>query len=81
MQVEVLLFAVAREAAQADSIVINVTEGARAGDVLEALGQQIPGIAGLIPSCRLAVDSEYVGAEAAVHPGSEVALIPPVSGG
>ena len=81
MQINVLLFAAAREAAQSDSIQIDVAENASAADVLAELSQQIPAIQQLIPSCRLAVDNCYVSNDAIVGQGHEVALIPPVSGG
>lgn len=81
MQINVLLFAAAREAAQSDSIQIDVAENASAADVLAELSQQIPAIQQLIPSCRLAVENCYVSNDAIVGQGQEVALIPPVSGG
>ena len=81
MQINVLLFAAAREAAKRDSIQIEVDQDASAADVLSELGRQIPGIEKLIPSCRLALDNCYVGNDAIVGPHQEIALIPPVSGG
>jgi molybdopterin synthase sulfur carrier subunit len=81
MRIEVLLFAAAKEAAQSNSVQVDVAADARAADVIKAIGLAVPGIVDLLPSCRLAVDNCYVAAEHAVTPGSEVALIPPVSGG
>lgn len=81
MQINVLLFAAAREAAKNDSIQIEIADNACAADVLHELGQQLPAIKKLIPSCRLAIDSCYVGNDAVVGPEQEIALIPPVSGG
>ena len=81
MQIEVLLFAAARDAAGSDSILIDVRDDPRASDVLEAIGYRLPEISRLIPACRLAVDCGYVGGDQAVSADSEIALIPPVSGG
>lgn len=81
MQIQVLLFAAAKDAAEADSIDVDVAEDARAADVIKAIGARLPQIAALLPACRLAVDCEYVNDDAVVSPASEVALIPPVSGG
>jgi len=81
MQIEVLLFAAARDAAGSESIRVDVDDDARAGDVIEAIGLQLPELAGLLPSCRLALDCCYVSGDAAVSADSEIALIPPVSGG
>ena len=81
MRIDVLLFAAVREAAQSDRVQVEVAADARAADVIAAVGAAVPGIVDLLPSCRLAVDNCYVSAEQAVTPTSEVALIPPVSGG
>lgn len=81
MQIEVLLFAAARDAADSESIQVDVPEDALAKDVIAAVGQQLPDLASLLPSCRLAVDCSYVSADTIVSPESEIALIPPVSGG
>ena len=81
MQIPVLLFAAAKQAAKSEAITVDVPEDPRAADVLQAIGDQVPQLTALLPSCRLAVDCCYVGDDAAIRPGSEVALIPPVSGG
>jgi molybdopterin converting factor subunit 1 len=81
MQVEILLFAAVRDAAGSDSIAVEVAGNACAGDILAALADRLPQIAPLLPACRLAVDSTYVASSATIPAGSEVALIPPVSGG
>ncbi|MGI9470414.1 MAG: MoaD/ThiS family protein [Rubripirellula sp.] len=81
MDIEVLLFAAARESAGCDTICLEVPDQPVATDVLHALEQKLPELEGLLSSCRLAVDCQYVGPNAAIAAGAEVALIPPVSGG
>jgi molybdopterin converting factor small subunit len=82
MQLEVLLFAAAREAADSDSIRISVDAPARAADVIDAIGRELPQLAKLLPACRLAIDCSYVTADEVVGEDcGEIALIPPVSGG
>ncbi|QDT11598.1 MoaD/ThiS family protein [Stieleria marina] len=81
MQVKVLLFAAAKEAAGCDSISVEVPDDASAGEVADALAGVLPSIVDLMPSCRLAIDNEYVGRDTIVSAGHEIALIPPVSGG
>ena len=81
MDIEVLLFAAARESAGRDSIRLQVPNEAVASDVIDAVGQALPELAGLMPSCRLAIDCQYVGPQQTICAGSELALIPPVSGG
>jgi len=49
--------------------------------IIKALTQQYPELKQLLPSCRIAVNCQYVGPDASVPLGAEVALIPPVSGG
>ena len=81
MKVSVLLFAAAREAVGQESISVEVPDGANVAQVLEQLGQQIPTIAHLVSSSRLAVDNEYAPASQVITNENEIAFIPPVSGG
>lgn len=81
MQIEVLMFAAAREAAGTEKINIEVADGACAADVMDAIGQRLPELADLLPSCRLAIDNSYVACDSLVCGEHEIALIPPVSGG
>ena len=81
MQVEVLLFAAVREAAGSDRIVVEVADDACAQDIIAAVGQALPSVAPLMPACRIAIDANYAGPNEPVSTSSEVALIPPVSGG
>ena len=81
MKIDVLMFAAAKEVAGRDKVSIEVSEPACAADVLGALAKELPGLTGLLPSSRLAVDCQYVDGEAEISPDSEVAFIPPVSGG
>ena len=81
MQLDVLLFAAARDAAGTDSICVEVSNDPCARDVIQAVGRRLPEISRLLPSCRLAVDCNYVTADAQVSADSEIAMILPVSGG
>lgn len=81
MQVNVLLFAAARQAAGSDSIRIELPNDARVSDVFAELKVRLPAIEPLIPSCRIALDSAYVDTDATICEDNEIALIPPVSGG
>ncbi len=81
MQIRVLLFAAAKEAARTDSVSVEVADRATAADVVDALGLELPQLKPLLPSCRVAVDCCYVAEDVVVSSDSEIALIPPVSGG
>jgi len=72
--VSVRLFAGLRERAGADRVQVELPDGARVADLLEAME--------LAPrSCVVAINREYADAAAPVREGDEVALVPPVSGG
>ena len=58
-----------------------MADDATAADVIAAVSRELPQVAGLLPSCRLAVDQCYVTNQTAITHDSEFALIPPVSGG
>jgi molybdopterin converting factor subunit 1 len=79
MCIHVRLFASYREAAGTRQLDVPLPEGARVSDLLGALAPQLP----LLSRARgmVALNQTYVDAEAALHDGDEVALIPPVSGG
>lgn len=83
MPVRVQLFAALREAAGSDSIEIDLRPSGdiSAGDVMRAVSEKLPELAGLIPACRLAVNDRYVSEDDAIAPSDSLALIPPVSGG
>jgi len=74
MVLSVRLFAGLRERLGAAAVDVELAEPATAADLLAALD--------LPPrSCVVAINREYAGPDAAIVPGDEVALIPPVSGG
>jgi molybdopterin converting factor subunit 1 len=82
MTVTVRLFAILRERAGRDSVEIELPEGATVGEAFERLAAA-PGLGELVERLplRMAVNREYVGDGAAIAPGDELALIPPISGG
>ncbi len=76
MLVRVRLFAMLRERAGRGEIELELPDGSRVSDALarlEALAHGLPLV--------MAVNREYAEEEALLHPGDELALIPPVSGG
>lgn len=81
MNVTVRMFAALREAAGADRLEVELAQGATFAHLLERLAEQYPRLAPWKPHVRIAANCEYVGLDAPVRPGDEIALIPPVSGG
>ena len=82
MILSVQLFAGAKEAMNgAESISIEVDDQAVASQVLKTISDQYPALASLANRSRLAVNDSYVADEQTIAPDSNLALIPPVSGG
>jgi len=81
MTIQVKLFALARELAGASEVKLELRDGATLADVERALRSEVPALKGLFPHARWAVDSQFAGDGQVVAASSEIALIPPVSGG
>lgn len=81
MIVRVKLFAVAKQVAGRSEVAVEVADGATVADVERALVAAEPALEKVIAHARWAVDAEFAGRESVVALKSEVALIPPVSGG
>jgi molybdenum cofactor biosynthesis protein MoaC/molybdopterin converting factor subunit 1 len=82
MKVTVLLFATLRQRAGAQSVDLDLADGATAADALAALGSDaaLGELVERLP-VRVAVNREYVPDNTVLSPGDELAVIPPVSGG
>jgi molybdopterin converting factor subunit 1 len=81
MIVYVRLFARARDLAGADSVAVELPDGAAVKELRRALGALQPKLAGLLDRCALAVDNEFADDARPLAATSEIALLPPVSGG
>jgi molybdopterin converting factor subunit 1 len=81
MTVRVRLFAVARELAVRDELSIELRGGQTVADLRRALVETVPALARVLPHSLLAVDAQYANDATSVDEHSEIALIPPVSGG
>jgi len=80
-QVTIKLFAMVKERLGRDEIQIEVPGPITARQLLQMVKVEHAAIAGLIDSCRVASDHQFCMAGDLVNPDSEIALIPPVSGG
>lgn len=81
MRVTILYFAAARERAGVSSESFDLPEGATAAQALARACERHPSLAAVAGKLRLAVDQDFAKPDRALRDGSEVALIPPVSGG
>ena len=81
MRVRVKLFAAASEIAGRNEAQVEVPRGATVQDVGRSLVAAYPKLEAIVPFARWAVDREFAAAGTIVDEKSELALIPPVSGG
>jgi molybdopterin converting factor subunit 1 len=77
----ILLFAQLKDVIGRSELEWPDTGPLTAAELWERLEREWPAVAAHRPATRLARNGEYVNADAVFHPGDEVALIPPVSGG
>ncbi|HZZ86604.1 MAG TPA: molybdopterin converting factor subunit 1 [Anaeromyxobacteraceae bacterium] len=81
MNLTILYFAAAREAAGAASESLALPGPADVAALRRALAERHPALSRVLPRCRLAVDEELAEDHHPLADGAEVAVIPPVSGG
>jgi molybdopterin converting factor subunit 1 len=81
MNVRVKLFAAAKDLAGQDVVTVEVAEAATIADIRKSLQIANPALSKIIPHALWAVNAQYASESTPVNEQSEVALIPPVSGG
>jgi len=81
MRVTMLYFAAARERAGISSETFDIADGATAAQALALACEKHPALQAVAGKLRVAVDQDFVQLDRQLREGSEVALIPPVSGG
>jgi molybdopterin converting factor subunit 1 len=81
MIVRVKLFAIAKERAGREELTLNVPRTATIADVREAVRTACPALSPVLPLAMWSVDMTYANEQTPVTQQSEIAMIPPVSGG
>ena len=81
VEIHVLLFARASELAGRRSTRLELPLGATVSDVRAKLVEQYPDLAALVQISRWAVNKTFVECDFQFDSPSEIAMIPPVSGG
>jgi molybdopterin synthase catalytic subunit len=81
MRVSVLYFAVFRERLGRTDDTLELADGKRVQDAIDALAERHPAIAALRGKFRVAVNEEFSDDDRVLVDGDELALIPPVAGG
>jgi molybdopterin converting factor subunit 1 len=81
MMLTVQLFARAKDLAGSDRVRLELSDGARVVDLRRQLAIAVPRLGELLERSAIAVDGEFARDNTALQTESEVALLPPVSGG
>ena len=81
MNLSVRLFARARDLAGAGVVAVELPLGSTVADLRGKLAVTYPALAPLLGRSALAVDDEFADDGRVLAPGTEIALLPPVSGG
>jgi molybdopterin synthase catalytic subunit len=81
MQITVQLFAILREIAGASQLNLEVPPESTPRQVAQILAERFPKFRAHLNTLSFAVNDEIVSADAKIFDQSEVALLPPVSGG
>ena len=81
MKINVKLFAVARDRAGTSAVEVELSPPTTIGRLRSALVEQYPRLGDVVPHVRFAVNNEYADDSTAIGGESEIAIIPPVSGG
>jgi molybdopterin converting factor subunit 1 len=81
MKVRVRLFAAAKEAAGSDELTVELPDHAAIADLRAAIIASQPQLQQIVSHSLWAVGTEYVDDSTLLTKDSDIALIPPVSGG
>ena len=81
MQVRLLFFATLKDIVGSRQLQIDLPVGMTIGDLLTRLEVDYPRIRDYRSVVLTAINQEYVGHDAPIAEGDEVAIFPPVSGG
>lgn len=81
MKVAVKLFAVARQLAGCDIVVVELPERATVAELRRQLIDEVPALSTVISHIRFAVGTDYATDATVIALGADIACIPPVSGG
>jgi MoaE-MoaD fusion protein len=81
VQIRVLFFGAAREIAGRDEVSLALSAPATSKSAFEEILSSYPELRRFGRSLLFAVNQEYARDEVVIHPGDELAIFPPVSGG
>lgn len=81
MTLTIRLFATLKELAQNSHIQLDTTFPTTVAQLRDAISASHPQLAPALPTALVAVNKAFAAEETPIHPGDEIAIFPPVSGG
>lgn len=81
MRIQVRLFARARDLAGVDAFVLEFPAGATVAELRRRIAADYPALAALLTRSAIAVNNDFAEDSRVLTENTEVALLPPVSGG
>jgi molybdopterin converting factor subunit 1 len=81
MLFSVRLFARARDVVGKDMAMVELPPGATVADLRRRLDTDYPALKSLLEKSALAINNEFASDSLLLPPNTEIALLPPVSGG
>jgi molybdopterin converting factor small subunit len=81
MQLDVRLFARARDLAGADTVAVELADGATVSDLKTALASQHPALSPIVAHLHVAIGTDYADDATVLEASNQVTCFPPVSGG
>jgi len=81
MKIQVKFFGQLRDLTETGETNVELPEGRTVQDLAHLLSEQFPRIGPYLGSVSFAVNNEYVKKDTHLSDGSEVGLLPPISGG
>jgi molybdopterin converting factor subunit 1 len=81
VKIKIMFFSSVKDELGMRELEMSLPQDAKVADVLAHLKRDFERLAPILERSCLAVNGEYATAEAGLHEGDEVAVLPPVSGG
>jgi len=81
MNVSVKFFALARQQAGCEAMSLSLQDGITVAQFRAQLAAEVPALAEVLSHAMIAVNQQYASNDLAIAADSELAIIPPVSGG
>jgi molybdopterin converting factor small subunit len=81
VQIEVTLFARAKDLAGTDKLTLSLREDATVGELRHALGEHVPNLRPYLQNLLIALGTDYATDSTPIKGHNQAACFPPVSGG